>query len=73
MILQIKMIEQGIQPFDMEAMRGFQAAHQQMYIISYLLILLPVICCLVVAFTARKRGLHDMMAESYVIYIDKGE
>jgi uncharacterized RDD family membrane protein YckC len=37
-------------------------------VISYPAMLLVLIDCIMVAFTFRKRALHDMMAESYCVY-----
>ena len=39
-----------------------------MVVISYPATLLVLIDCIMVAFTFRKRALHDMMAESYCVY-----
>jgi uncharacterized RDD family membrane protein YckC len=71
-LLQVKMIQQGISPFDPEAALAFQQSNELLYIVSYILSALTVISCIVVAFTNRKRGLHDMIADSYVVYKDKG-
>jgi hypothetical protein len=37
-------------------------------VISYPVYILILIDCILVAFTFRKRALHDMMAESYCVY-----
>lgn len=71
-LLQVKMIQQGISPFDPEAAMAFQQSNELLYIVSYLLTALLLVSCIVVAFTNRKRGLHDMIADSYVVYKDKG-
>lgn len=70
-LLQVKMIEQGISPFDPAAAEAFQQSNELLYLASYALSLLAIISCIVVAFTRRKRGLHDMIADSLVIYHEK--
>jgi len=72
MLLQMKMIEQGISPFDPQAVQEFQGGNELLYIVYYAFSVLSVISCLVVAFTARKRGLHDFIGDSYVIYKNAG-
>lgn len=69
-LLQLKMIEQGISPFDPESVKGFQSRNELLYMVYYGFSILSVISCLVVAFTARKRGLHDFIADSYVVHKD---
>ena len=69
-ILQIKMIQQGISSFDPVAAQEFRNLNELLVYASYLTSAIALISCLVVAFTAHKRGLHDMMAESFVIYKD---
>jgi uncharacterized RDD family membrane protein YckC len=71
MMLQIKMIEQGISPMDPEAVQAFQEGNELLYIAYYGLSILVVISCLMVAFHKRKRGLHDLVADSYVVYLDR--
>ena len=71
MLLQIKMIEQGLSPFDPAAMTNFQQSNELLYYVYYGLSALMIVSCIVVAFTDRKRGLHDMVADSYVIYLNK--
>lgn len=71
MLLQIKMIEQGLSPFDPESMLAFQQSNELLYYVYYGLSALMIISCVVVAFTRRKRGLHDMIADSHVIYLNK--
>jgi uncharacterized RDD family membrane protein YckC len=71
MLLQVKMIEQGLSPFDPESMLTFQQSNELLYYVYYGLSALMLASCLVVAFTRRKRGLHDMIADSYVIYLKK--
>lgn len=70
-MLQIKMIEQGVSPLDPQAVQAFQANNELLYLASYALSVLLVISCIVVAFTKRKRGLHDFIADSYVVYLEK--
>ena len=72
MLLQIKMIQLGVSPFDPQAAMAFQENNELLYLAYYGLSILTVISCIVVAFTQRKRGLHDMIADSYVIHLDKG-
>lgn len=67
-LLQVKMIQQGISPFDPAAAQAFQQSNELLYIASYALSGFAIISCIVVAFTRRKRGLHDMVADSYVVY-----
>lgn len=67
MLLQLKMIEAGISPFDPEAAMTFQASHELLYLAYYALSILLLASCVMVAFTRRKRGLHDLVADSYVI------
>jgi uncharacterized RDD family membrane protein YckC len=69
-LLQVKMIGEGISPFNPDQALTFQQSNELLYYVSYALTGLVVISCLVVAFTARKRGLHDFIADSYVIYKD---
>jgi uncharacterized RDD family membrane protein YckC len=71
-LLQVKMIEQGISPFDPQATQAFQQSNELLYLASYGLSFLAIASCIVVAFTQRKRGLHDMIADSYVIHNEKG-
>lgn len=71
MLLQVKMIQQGVSPFDPQGALAFQQANELLYYANYGLSLLSVISCIVVAFTSRKRGLHDMVADSYVINLNK--
>lgn len=67
MLLQVKMIEAGIAFTDFEGQQAFQQQNELLVLANYGLSILGLISCLVVAFTARKRGLHDMIADSYVI------
>ena len=69
-LLQTKMIQQGISQFDPVAVSAFQQAHMVLYGANIVLSIVALISCIVVAFTARKRGLHDMIADSFVIYKD---
>lgn len=71
LILQIKMIQQGISPFDTQEVLTFQQVNELLYFAYYGLSLLTVASCLMVAFNKRKRGLHDLIADSFVIYLDK--
>lgn len=71
MMLQTKMIQQGISPWDPEAAKAFQASNELLYYVYWGLSIVSLVSCLVVAFNARKRGLHDFIADSYVIYKDK--
>ena len=52
-------------------MSAFQAANMILYIASYVFVGLMFVSCIVVAFNKQKRGLHDMIADSHVIYLDK--
>ncbi|MEX0327048.1 MAG: RDD family protein [Puniceicoccaceae bacterium] len=70
-VTQIKMIEQGIPKMDPEAISAFQEANAMLNIASYVFIAIMIISCIVVAFHKQKRGLHDLIADSYVIYLDK--
>ena len=70
-VIQIKMIEQAIPKLDPEAVSAFQAANMILYIASYVFVGLMFVSCIVVAFNKQKRGLHDMIADSHVIYLDK--
>ena len=71
MLLQVKMIEQGISPLDVEAVQEFQKSNEVLYLAYYGLSILTVVSCLVVPFNKRRRGLHDFVADSYVVYKDK--
>jgi uncharacterized RDD family membrane protein YckC len=73
MMLQLKMIEEGISPMDPEAVQAFQANNELLYIAYYGLSILVVISCLMVAFNKGKRGLHDLIADSYVVMRPKQE
>ncbi len=72
-MMKIRMIDQGISSFDPEAVQAFQASNELLYYSNIGLSVLVIISCLVIAFTAGKRGLHDMVADTYVIRIGKGE
>lgn len=72
MLMQIKMIEQGISPLDPVEVQQFQQSNELLNIAYYGLSLLLVASCVVVAFHRQKRGLHDLIADSYVIYQEKG-
>ena len=72
-MMKLKMIEQDISPFDPVAMQQFQQSNQLLNYTNIGLSLLVLASCIVVAFTARKRGLHDMVADTYVIKLKKGE
>ncbi len=71
MFLQVKMIEQGISPLDVEAVQGFQESNEVLYLAYYGLSILTIVSCLVVPFNTRRRGLHDFVADSYVVHKDK--
>lgn len=66
-ILQLRMIQSGIGPFDVEGQQMMRETNETLYLASNLLLFLVFLSCLVVAFNQRKRGLHDMMADSFVI------
>lgn len=70
-LLQVKMIQQGISPLDTAAVQAFQQANSLLYMASYALTALAGVSCLVVAFNKRKRGWHDLIADSQVIYKDR--
>jgi len=67
-LLQLKMIEQGISPFDPQAIKGFQGRNELLYMAYYGFSVFSVVSCVVAAFTVRKRAIHDFVADSYVIY-----
>jgi uncharacterized RDD family membrane protein YckC len=69
-ILQIKMIQLGISSFDPVATQEFREVNELLVYASYAFSAIALGSCIMVAFTAHKRGLHDMMAESFVIYKD---
>ena len=71
-MMKLKMIEEGIGPFDVQALQAFQDANKMLNWANLGLSVVILISCIVVAFTARKRGLHDMIADTYVIKLDKG-
>lgn len=68
MLIQIKMIQEAISPFDAEAVQAFQASNELLYLANYGFSILLMASCLAVLFNARKRGLHDLLAHSYVVY-----
>jgi uncharacterized RDD family membrane protein YckC len=70
-MIQLKLLEAGIGPFDVEAQQAFKGQNEALYIANYALSVLTIVSCIVVAFNQRKRGLHDMMADSFVIYENK--
>lgn len=72
-MMKLKMIEQGISSFDPVAMQSFQEANKMLYVANLGLSIVAIISCIVVAFTVRKRGLHDMIADSYVIKVAPGK
>lgn len=71
MLLQVKMIEQGISPLDVEAVQAFQKSNEVLYLAYYGFSILTIVSCLAVLFNRRRRGLHDFVADSYVVYKDK--
>ena len=73
MLLQVKMIQEGISSFDPQQQMAFQEQNELLVYSNYGLSALVLVSCLVVAWTARKRGLHDMIADSYVIRQGKEE
>jgi uncharacterized RDD family membrane protein YckC len=72
-VIQLKMIEQSLPKLDPAAINAFKASNEVLYTSSYVLLLVPFVSCVVVAFQARKRGLHDMLADSYVIYLENSK
>lgn len=68
MLIQVKMIEEEISPFDAEAVQTFEASNELLYYANYGFSLLLMASCLAVLFNGRKRGLHDFLAGSYVVY-----
>lgn len=71
-MLKLKMIEEGIGSFEVEKLQAFQQANQLLNYANLALTILTIASCIVVAFTARKRGLHDMIADTYVVKLQKG-
>jgi uncharacterized RDD family membrane protein YckC len=72
-VIQMKMIEQSIPKLDLVAIEAFKESNEVLYIASYVLLLVPFVSCVVVAFQAHKRGLHDMIADSYVVYLENSK
>jgi uncharacterized RDD family membrane protein YckC len=70
-IMQSKIMGQGISNFDPVAMKEFQAENMLLQYANWGFTVVVVVACIMVAFTARKRGLHDMIADTYVIYANK--
>lgn len=70
-LMQVKIIQQGLSNFDPVAMGEFQKENMMLQYANWGLLALTVAACVMVAFTARKRGLHDMIADTYVIYTNK--
>lgn len=70
-LIQTRMIEAGVSPMDPEAVKAFQNSNELLYIAYYALSILLIVSCIVVAFQRRKRALHDMIADSYVIYHER--
>lgn len=70
-MLKLKMLEEGIGSFEVEKLQAFQQANQLLNFANLGLTLLTVVSCIVVAFTVRKRGLHDMIADTYVVKLQK--
>lgn len=68
MMLQVKMIGLGISPLNVQEVQAFQQANMMLYMVSWVLSGIAVVSCIVVAFNVRKRGLHDMIADSFVVY-----
>ena len=69
-----KAIEQGIaRENDPEIIFQFLVDNKILIIATLVLMLIALISCIVVAFTERNRGLHDMIADTYVIKLDKGK
>lgn len=67
-LIQTRMIEESVSPLDPEAVKAFQDANELLYLAYYALSILLLVSCIVAAFQRRKRALHDMIADSYVIY-----
>jgi len=67
-VIQLKMIGQAVPKLDPQAISAFKDANNILYMTSYLILLVPLVSCLAVLTNARKKGLHDMMADSFVIH-----
>jgi uncharacterized RDD family membrane protein YckC len=63
-----KMKVAGIALTDVEALQAFQAANKSLQYMGNALSVVALVACVWVAFNARKRGLHDMLADSFVVY-----
>jgi uncharacterized RDD family membrane protein YckC len=59
---------QGIAITDVAAMQAFQQSNRMLDYLGWGFGMLTFVACLMVAFTARKRGLHDMFADTLVVY-----
>lgn len=66
--LQFKMKSAGISFTDMTELQQFQQEHVLLQGAGNVLNLIVVLTVLFVAFNARKKGLHDMLADSLVVY-----
>ena len=67
-LTQYKQKVAGIGAFDLEAQQAFQQANMGLTVLGWVLTGVMVVAGIVVAFTARKRGLHDMLADTVVVY-----
>lgn len=63
-----KMKQEEISITDMAAMAAFQEANKSLQYLGNALSIITLIACVVVAFNVRKRGLHDMLADTFVVY-----
>lgn len=71
-MIKLKMIEEGISTFDLAALEAFQESIKTLTYANWGLSGIAIVSCIMVAFTLRNRGLHDMIADSYVIKVEKG-
>jgi uncharacterized RDD family membrane protein YckC len=67
LVLGLRMMEAGISPLDPQAVQRFQADNSLLYTVLYSFLLLMFISCLLVAFRADKRALHDQLADTRVV------
>lgn len=58
----------GLESMSQEAQAEWFFANLAPFLFALGLFVFALVACIVAAFTARKRGLHDMLADSFVVY-----
>lgn len=67
-ILHVKMLEEGISVLDFERAAEFQQQHAVLSHANLALNILVFASCVMIGLNMKKRGLHDHLAATYVVY-----